>query len=407
MSKKPKLGTYTGLKQRLLDESDPNRRFITVKNPSNFPFTYVDLFCGAGGLTKGFFDAKFLPISSVEISEVASKTHEFNFPDCNHFCGDIAEFDAHKMTKGTEIDVVIGGPPCQGFSTANRQNIINDPRNELYKFFIKFAELSKPRYILIENVVGIKSKANDIIKKLDDIGYFADFRILQALDFGVPQNRKRLFFFGIKKNINQNYVENFFKFLEFYKSKSKKFLLKDALFGLRPLKPKKFKNDTKNEYFESGFNIERINKYRPNTYLKIINSNKNIKYTYNHLARYNNDRDKKIFSRLPQGCDSTHKSIEDIMPYKNRSKIFKDKYFKLNNDKVSKTITSHMKFDCNMYIHPTQSRGLTPREAARIQSFPDDYFFEGTKSQCYSQIGNAVPPLLSHYICLALEKIND
>ena len=93
MSKKPKLGTYTGLKQRLLDVSDPNRRFITVKNPSNFPFTYVDLFCGAGGLTKGFFDAKFLPISSVEISDIASETHEFNFPDCNHFCGDIVEFD--------------------------------------------------------------------------------------------------------------------------------------------------------------------------------------------------------------------------------------------------------------------------------------------------------------------------
>jgi DNA (cytosine-5)-methyltransferase 1 len=95
------------------------------------------------------------------------------------------------------------------------------------------------------------------------------------------------------------------------------------------------------------------------------------------------------------------------MPYKKRNKIFKDKYFKLNNHKVSKTITSHMKFDCNMYIHPTQARGLTPREAARIQSFPDNYFFEGTKSQCYSQIGNAVPPLLSKYICMALEKIND
>ena len=95
------------------------------------------------------------------------------------------------------------------------------------------------------------------------------------------------------------------------------------------------------------------------------------------------------------------------MPYKKRNKIFKDKYFKLNNHNVSKTITSHMKFDCNMYIHPTQARGLTPREAARIQSFPDNYFFEGTKSQCYSQIGNAVPPLLSKYICMALEKIND
>lgn len=372
---------------------------------------FVDIFCGAGGLSYSFKKRSHNLNLAIDIDETSTLTLKKNYPllKNNIINGDIKNIINNKkiLKLKSKIDLLMGGPPCQGFSTANRQNIINDPRNELYKYFIKFAELSKPRYILIENVVGIKSKANDIIKKLDDIGYFADFRILQALDFGVPQNRKRLFFFGIKKNINQNYVENFFKFLEFYKSKSKKFLLKDALFGLRPLKPKKFKNDTKNEYFESGFNIERINKYRPNTYLKIINSNKNIKYTYNHLARYNNDRDKKIFSRLPQGCDSTHKSIEDIMPYKNRSKIFKDKYFKLNNDKVSKTITSHMKFDCNMYIHPTQSRGLTPREAARIQSFPDDYFFEGTKSQCYSQIGNAVPPLLSHYICLALEKIND
>ena len=372
---------------------------------------FVDIFCGAGGLSYSFKKRRHNLNLAIDIDETSTLTLKKNYPllKNNIINGDIKNIINNKkiLKLKNKIDLLMGGPPCQGFSTANRQNIINDPRNELYKYFIKFAELSKPRYILIENVVGIKSKANDIIKKLDDIGYFADFRILQALDFGVPQNRKRLFFFGIKKNINQDYVENFFKFLEFYKSKSKKFLLKDALFGLRPLKPKKFKNDTKNEYFESGFNIERINKYRPNTYLKIINSNKNIKYTYNHLARYNNDRDIKIFSRLPQGCDSTHKSIEDIMPYKKRSKIFKDKYFKLNNDKVSKTITSHMKFDCNMYIHPTQSRGLTPREAARIQSFPDDYFFEGTKSQCYSQIGNAVPPLLSHYICLALEKIND
>ena len=100
----------------------------------------------------------------------------------------------------------MGGPPCQGFSNANRQNIINDPRNELYKYFIKFAELSKPRYILIENVVGIKSKANDIIKKLDDIGYFADFRILQALDFGVPQNRERVWIFA---TTNENFDSNY------------------------------------------------------------------------------------------------------------------------------------------------------------------------------------------------------
>ena len=96
------------------------------------------------------------------------------------------------------------------------------------------------------------------------------------------------------------------------------------------------------------------------------------------------------------------------MPYKRRDGIFKDKYFKLQSNKICKTITSHMKFDCNMYIHPTQARGLTPREAARVQSFPDDYFFTGTLSQCYSQIGNAVPPLLSNFLCQGIEKIlND
>ena len=168
----------------------------------------------------------------------------------------------------------------------------------------------------------------------------------------------------------------------------------------------KKKNDTKNEYIESGLNVfKKIAK--TNNYIELINNKRKIKYIYNHKARYNNLRDIEIFKKLPQGADSTHSSIKDIMPYKNRSKIFKDKYYKLSNNKICKTITSHMKFDCNMYIHPTQARGLSPREAARVQSFPDDYFFVGPVSKCYSQIGNAVPPLLSSFICEAIEKIND
>lgn len=372
---------------------------------------FIDIFCGAGGLSYSFKKRNHDLKLAVDIDPISIKTLKTNFSQSSKY---LINEDIIKLIKKkklnifrNKIDLLMGGPPCQGFSTANRQNILNDPRNELYNYFLEFAKKINPKFILIENVVGIKTRANDILTKLDGIGYQADFRILQAHDFGVPQNRRRVFFFAIKKNQNRKMIENFFNSLENFKKKSRKFLLKDALFGLRSLKPKKFKNDNKNEYFESGFNIEKINLNKSNSYLKLINSNKKINYVYNHMARYNNERDIKIFSRLPQGGDSTHRSIQDIMPYKKRNKIFKDKYFKLNNHNVSKTITSHMKFDCNMYIHPTQARGLTPREAARIQSFSDNYFFEGTKSQCYSQIGNAVPPLLSKYICMALEKIND
>jgi len=374
-------------------------------------FNFVDIFSGAGGLSYSFKNRQHNLKLALDIDNSSILTLKKNYPELKD---KIVKEDIKNIIKdknffkiNSKIDLLMGGPPCQGFSTANRQNIINDPRNELYKYFIMFANLSKPKFILIENVIGIKTRANDIINKLNEIGYQADFKVLQASDYGIPQNRKRVFFFAIPKSAKNYLITNFFKTLEDYKNKTEKFVLKDALFGLRSLVPKKIKNDRKNEFFESGFNIEKIENYKLNSYLKLINSNRKINYIYNHIARYNNERDIKIFSLLPQGCDSTHKSIKDIMPYKKRSKIFKDKYFKLENNKISKTITSHMKFDCNMYIHPTQPRGLTPREAARIQSFPDDYFFEGTKSQCYSQIGNAVPPLLSHYICLALEAIND
>lgn len=124
----------------------------------------------------------------------------------------------------------------------------------------------------------------------------------------------------------------------------------------------------------------------------------------NHKARYNNDRDIEIYGRMEPGDRSDDPKIADIMPYARRNGIFKDKYFKLENDKVCKTITAHMKFDCNMYIHPTQARGLTPREAARVQSYPDDYFFRGAYTKTYMQIGNSVPPLLGRAIAHVIKS---
>ena len=319
---------------------------------------------------------------------------------------DIFSDDLYNHIFKNKYDLVMGGPPCQGFSTANRQSIADDPRNVLYKYFLKFVERTKPRFVLIENVLGIKNIAGEIVNDLDSIGYHSDYKAFQASDYGVPQNRRRVFFFGNEKSSNSlSNIKDFFNYLEKISRSETNFVLKDALYGLRSLKTHPKKNDTKNEIALSGHNIEVLSEYNPNKYLEKINFGKVPSHTYNHKARYNNERDVEIFRRLPQGGDSMHESIRDIMPYKRRDKIFKDKYYKLVDNKHCKAITSHMKFDCNMYIHPRESRGLTPREAARVQSFSDDFFFVGPISRCYMQIGNAVPPLMARHLCHAIEKL--
>ena len=173
--------------------------------------------------------------------------------------------------------------------------------------------------------------------------------------------------------------------------------MNDALKGLPILKEKKQKNNNSLENLDIGF-FERDFQYEETEFYKFINDGRIIKKIYNHKNRYNNPRDIEIYKRLPQGANSLHESISDIMPYKRRNGIFKDKYFKLDPQKVCRTITSHMKFDCNMYIHPFEPRGLSPREAARIQTFPDDYVFFGSQNTWYAQIGNAVPVKLAKAI---------
>ena len=185
---------------------------------------------------------------------------------------------------------------------------------------------------------------------------------------------------------------------------AKSYVLKDAISDLRPLQASRTKSATEVGTEESGHIIEQWKEKEQSTYIQDINQGKRTTLVFNHKARYNNDRDIEIFGRLEQGDKSDDPKIADIMPYSRRNGIFKDKYFKLEADKVCKTITAHMKFDCNMYIHPTQARGLTPREAARVQSYPDDYFFRGAYTKTYMQIGNSVPPLLSRAIARVIKE---
>lgn len=382
-----------------------NRNNLVKKYSENDYPTIIDLFCGAGGLSLGFKQEKFKVVLANDIEESCLLTYMHNNPQIdthNIICDDIKNILNTLEKYSGKIDIILGGPPCQGFSMANRQRLINDPRNKLYKYYIEALEIIKPKFFVMENVKGMLSHINEIKEDFKNINYNVTYRLLNAKDFGVPQNRERLIFIGSSNNINP---EEIFDEIIRISHNCKSVVLKDALEYLKPLSASQIKNSTEIDSEKSGKKIDlNYNFLKENNYINLINNNKSSYYTFNHKARYNNNRDIEIFSRLSEGENSTSKKIADIMPYSNRNDIFKDKYFKLENNKVCKTITAHMKFDCNMYIHPFQARGLTPREAARIQSYPDDYFFKGSYTKTYMQIGNSVPPLLSRAIAKAIKK---
>ena len=363
-------------------------------------YTFIDLFAGAGGLSLGLEQAGFTPWFVNEIVEQFVNTYKLNhkLSDEHYYIGDIAELNEHldeydKMFE--DITLVCGGPPCQGFSMANRQRILDDPRNSLYKQFLIFLSKVRPQFFIMENVKGMMNKKDEIIQNFQEyLGeeYLYDYDVLKAQDYGVPQNRERFIMIGNRIGIPPKDI-----FEEIYCHKREAFVLRDALYGLPHLEAKKDKGQGGIEDINSGL-TERDFEYPKTPFYRFINDNKVITKLYNHKNRYNNERDIEIFRRLPQGANSLHESIADIMPYKRRNDIFKDKYFKLDETQICKTITSHMKFDCNMYIHPWEARGLSPREAARIQTFPDDYIFTGAQNQWYAQIGNAVPVKLAKAI---------
>ena len=368
-------------------------------------YKIVDLFAGCGGLSCGLEQAGFTPWFVNEIVETFCNTYKknHNLDDSHYFVGDINDLnenlDDYKEYL-EDITLVCGGPPCQGFSMANRQRILDDPRNQLYKAYLYFLSQVRPKFFIMENVKGMSKKIgeikDDFTKYLGE-EYQFDYRLLKAQDFGVPQNRERFIMIGNRVGVNPNDI-----FEEIFKQGRSPFVLKDALEGLPHLESRK--RIGKNEENErSGFTVRQF-VYPETEFYHFINGYRHIDKLYNHKNRYNNPRDIEIYRRLPQGANSLHDSIADIMPYSRRNGIFKDKYYKLDETQICKTITSHMKFDCNMYIHPWEARGLSPREAARIQTFPDDYVLTGAQNLWYAQVGNAVPVKLAKAIAMGIMK---
>ena len=360
----------------------------------------IDLFAGCGGLSLGLEQAGFQAVFANEINPVCANTYKLNLNinEENVYVGDIdvwlQEIESKNISFG-EIDLVSGGPPCQGFSMANRQRILDDPRNNLYKSYLRFLKISNPKFFIMENVKGMANKIDEIKSDFYEIlgnEYKISYRLLNAKNFGVPQNRERLFIIGNRIGVD---TETIFQNIE--NNTYESFVLGDAISNLPKLGVNDVKNKSSIENDVVGY-IRRPYDYDKTKFYNYINECRSIEYVCNHKNRYNNERDVEIYTRLPQGENSLHESIADIMPYKSRNHMFKDKYYKLKSNEVCKTITSHMKFDCNMYIHPTQSRGLSAREAARVQTFPDDFIFTGPQNSWYLQIGNAVPVKLAKAI---------
>ena len=368
--------------------------------------SFVDLFAGCGGLSLGLSNAGFNATFVNEIEPTFAETFYFNhnLHSSQYYVGDINtlvnELDNYKVFF-KNITLVCGGPPCQGFSMANRQRLIEDPRNILYKSYLKFLHAVRPQFFLMENVKGMSFKISEIIadfKKYLGDDYNFGYALLNAKDFGLPQNRERFFLIG-----NRNGVDTQKIFDEIKKEYKKPFVLKDAISNLPTLLPKPIKNNNNINNIDYGLTIRKLELFK-NKYHSYLNNDLEIPYLFNHKNRYNNERDIEIFNRLPQGANSLHSSISDIMPYSSRNHMFKDKYYKLSENEVCKTITSHMKFDCNMYIHPNQARGLSPREAARVQTFPDSFYFRGSQNSWFAQIGNAVPVKLAEIIGKSILK---
>ena len=353
-------------------------------------YNVLDLFCGAGGLSLGFKMADFDIVGGIDFDQEALDTHELNFKDGFHFCGDISELDDEFVLDNFDgkIDVIIGGPPCQGFSVANMQqkDIECDDRNKLFYEFIRFVRLLKPKAFVMENVPQILTKDNGHVKEvmmdvMDELGYNVNVKVLVASDYGVPQRRRRAFFVGL----NKDYKKTF----DFDDIKEKpKVTVENALSDIY-----QFDKEIESSTVDDVFTLT----VKPNCdYQRLMRENSNNKL-HNHNIRYPKDIVQTRMSHVPEG--GNWKDVPEELWDTIRNNRHSSAYRRLNSEDVSVTIdTGHMN-----YFHPKYNRVPTVRESARIQSFPDDFIFTGGQGAQFRQVGNAVPPLLSYSIAKTLK----
>lgn len=362
-------------------------------------YNCIELFAGSGGLGTGFINSGFNIISANDIWEPASKTYKTNHPNVKYIVKDIADLKGSELLEGTgftnnDIDVIIGGPPCQGFSTLGKR-FIDDPRNKLFKEYVRLVDEIRPKFFIMENVSGILTMENgqvlkSILNSFSEIGYRVEYRILNAAEYGVPQQRERVIFIGTRTNVIIKYPEKKYSLTNEFGYK-KALTLWDAIGDL----PQSDEEEIV-EYIKAPMN----------DYQKVMREGS--KTISNHKPQIHNNKAKNMMKYIPMGksaWDVKDKIPKEYMP----TSGYGNTYARLDANQPGMTITRN--FACissSRCIHPYLNRGLTAREAARIQSYPDSYIFKGTKSDIHLQIGNSVPPVLASEIAKSvIEMLND
>ncbi len=338
----------------------------------------LDLFCGCGGLSLGFEKAGYNISLGIDIWQDALLTYEKNHQNSQVLCANLPDLipENIKMKYLKDgVDVIIGGPPCQGFSISGKRDI-NDPRNKLYQSFVSFVKYFQPKVFVMENVPNLISMnngkvKNEIIKEFEEIGYTVVYKVLLASDFGVPQNRRRVFFVGLLD----------------YKGT---FQFPEGVLGDKKITSYEAISDLPEYSLMDGSDYihEPISEYQ-----NIMR--KDSKHIYNHQTTNHTEKTKKIIALVPDG--GNYKNLPDKLKDTRKVNIA---WTRLNSSKPSFTIdTGH-----RHHFHYKYNRIPTVREAARLQSFPDSFIFYGSKTAQEKQVGNAVPPMLAKALASELLK---
>lgn len=348
-------------------------------------YTCIDLFSGAGGLSRGFLDAGFNVVLGVDFDDAALKTFECNHGSAKAMKLDLFNHDnievivSYLKHKNITLDVLVGGPPCQGFSIAGPRDK-NDKRNSLYMAMVKLAERLKPKAVVLENVPGMLQTndgigAKRIIEDFSELGYNMTAKILYAPDYGIPQIRKRVFFVGLLNS------ENTYEYPSPSCTPENYVTCEDAISDLPSL-----------------INIygEEIQEYEcpPLTAYQSL-MRKNSTKIYNHIGSIHEPKTIEMLKMIPEG-----KNYKALPPELSSKFKYHEALTRYHSKKPSLTInTGH-----RSHFHYKWNRIPTVRESARLQSFPDDFIFYGNKSEQYRQVGNAVPPMLGYVVAKQLKK---